>query len=213
MDYRLEVAAEPGGVRVSVNLDKALPEKRAGRAGFNLEFLHFRLYRQELFAGRQPVRRVPTQSSGPNAESTPSGRRSEEAAMAAGMGRGERFRAAAAAGYWKRRGARPGRSSPRIRISSEAASLSLYDGRNRAQNGWFVLRTLLPSGKTEGAVVGHIRPDVIPNWTRPPMIVHRQADYWRDDAQSPVRRCSATTPATSGSARLRRRRRYGEGHR
>src|SRR6516225_4342366 len=38
-DYRLEVAAEPGGVRVSVNLEKPLPEKLAGRAGFNLEFL------------------------------------------------------------------------------------------------------------------------------------------------------------------------------
>ncbi len=39
VDYRLEVAAEPGGIRVSVNLDKPLPEKLAGRAGFNLEFL------------------------------------------------------------------------------------------------------------------------------------------------------------------------------
>src|SRR5271157_508140 len=39
LDYTLEVAAEPGGVRVSVNLDKPLPEKLAGRAGFNLEFL------------------------------------------------------------------------------------------------------------------------------------------------------------------------------
>ena len=39
MDYTLEVTAEPGGVRVSVNLDKPLPEKLAGRAGFNLEFL------------------------------------------------------------------------------------------------------------------------------------------------------------------------------
>jgi endoglucanase len=39
MDYTVEVTAEPGGVRVSVNLDKPLPEKLAGRAGFNLEFL------------------------------------------------------------------------------------------------------------------------------------------------------------------------------
>jgi predicted RNA-binding protein Jag len=39
MNYRLDVAAEPGGVRVSVNLEKPLPEKLAGRAGFNLEFL------------------------------------------------------------------------------------------------------------------------------------------------------------------------------
>src|SRR5580704_5324249 len=37
--YTLEVAAEPGGVKVSINLDKPLPQKLAGRAGFNVEFL------------------------------------------------------------------------------------------------------------------------------------------------------------------------------
>ncbi len=37
--YRLEAAAEPGGVRVAVILDKPLPERLAGRAGFNLELL------------------------------------------------------------------------------------------------------------------------------------------------------------------------------
>jgi len=38
-NYTLEVAAEPGGVRVSINLDKPLSQKLAGWAGFNLEFL------------------------------------------------------------------------------------------------------------------------------------------------------------------------------
>ena len=37
--YTLEVAAEPGGVKVSINLEKPLPQKLAGRAGFNMEFL------------------------------------------------------------------------------------------------------------------------------------------------------------------------------
>jgi len=37
--YTLEVAAEPGGVKVSINLDKPLPPELVGRAGFNLEFL------------------------------------------------------------------------------------------------------------------------------------------------------------------------------
>ena len=68
----------------------------------------------------------------------------------------------------------------RITIASENGPVSLYDGRNRAQNGWFVLRTLIPSGQTEGAVVWHIRPDVIPNWTRPPMVAHSQAGYAPD---------------------------------
>jgi hypothetical protein len=53
----------------------------------------------------------------------------------------------------------------------------LFDGRDRAQNGWFVLRSLIPTGKTTGAIVWHIRPDVIPNWTRPPMIAHSQVGY------------------------------------
>src|SRR5246500_4578457 len=39
LSYTLEVAAEPGGVKVSINLDNPLPQKLAGRAGFNLGFL------------------------------------------------------------------------------------------------------------------------------------------------------------------------------
>jgi len=35
--YSLAVAAEPGGVRVSVSLDKPLPEKLVGRAGFETD--------------------------------------------------------------------------------------------------------------------------------------------------------------------------------
>ncbi len=65
----------------------------------------------------------------------------------------------------------------RINVKSDTADLMLFDGRNRAQNGWFVLRSLIPSGKTTGAIVWHIRPDVIPNWTRPPMIAHSQVGY------------------------------------
>ena len=65
----------------------------------------------------------------------------------------------------------------RVNVASDTASLMLFDGRDRAQNGWFVLRSLIPAGKTTGAIVWHIRPDVIPNWTRPPMIAHSQVGY------------------------------------
>jgi hypothetical protein len=65
----------------------------------------------------------------------------------------------------------------RVSVKSDTADLMLFDGRSRAQNGWFVLRSLIPVGKTTGAIVWHIRPDVIPNWTRPPMIAHSQVGY------------------------------------
>src|SRR5204862_7400576 len=41
----------------------------------------------------------------------------------------------------------------RVNVVSDAANLMLLDGRDRAQNGWFVLRSLIPSGKTTGAIV------------------------------------------------------------
>ena len=177
MDYALEVAAEPGGVRVSVNLDKPLPEKLAGRAGFNLEFLPS-IYMGKTYSidgttfgvfPRSPqdeMVKVAPQPDDP--KKLPY---QEEWDQAKGyteplpFGTGKSITLAA--------------DDPRARvqITSETAPISMYDGRNRAQNGWFVLRTLIPSGKTAGAVVWHIRPHVIPNWTRPPVISHSQVGY------------------------------------
>jgi endoglucanase len=177
MDYRLEVAAEPGGVRVSVNLDKPLPEKLAGRAGFNLEFLPS-VYVGKTYAvdggafsifPRSP--QDPMQKVLPSADDPKKLPYQQEWDEAKGYTQplplitGESITFAA--------------EDPlhRVSITSETGPLALYDGRNRAQNGWFVLRTLIPSGKTAGAVVWHIRPNAIPNWTRPPMVAHSQVGY------------------------------------
>jgi len=177
VDYRLEVAAEPGGVRVSVNLDKPLPEKLAGRAGFNLEFLPS-VYVGKTYAvdggafgvfprsPQDPMQKVLPSADDP--KKLPYQQEWDEAK-----------------GYTQPLPLITGKSitfAPedplhRISITSETGPLALYDGRNRAQNGWFVLRTLIPSGKTEGAVVWHIRPSVIPNWTRPPVVAHSQVGY------------------------------------
>ena len=178
MDYRLEVAAEPGGVRVSVNLDKPLPEKLAGRAGFNLEFLPSIYMGKSYAVDGSAFGVIPRSPQDPMQKVAAVRRRSEEAAVPGGMGprrraTRSRFRSPPETALRWRRKIRCTAS----RSASETGPVSLYDGRNRAQNGWFVLRTLIPSGKTEGAVVWHIRPDVIPNWTRPPMVAHSQAGY------------------------------------
>jgi len=177
MDYRLEVAAEPGGVRVSVNLDKPLPEKLSGRAGFNLEFLPS-IYMDKTYAVDNHVFGVFPRSPQEQMHKVP--RSPDDPKKLVYQEEWDE-----AKGYTQPLPIVTGNSivfAPedslhRIRITSETAPLSLYDGRNRAQNGWFVLRTLIPSGKTEGAVVWHIRPNVIPNWTRPPMIAHSQIGY------------------------------------
>src|SRR5690606_11973497 len=65
----------------------------------------------------------------------------------------------------------------RVSISSGDAEVRLYDGRNQAQNGWFVARSLVPPGKTTDAIVWHVQLASVPGWTRAPVIAHSQVGY------------------------------------
>lgn len=177
LSYKLEVAAEPGGVRVSVNLDQPLPAKLAGRAGFNLEFLPS-IYMGKAYlvdgskAGifpRTPEDAMVTVPPLPDAPKK--AYYLEDWDKAKGYAQPLPF----AVGKTITLGVDDAQA--RISVSSETADLMLFDGRSRAQNGWFVLRSLIPTGKTTGAIVWHIRPHVIPDWTRPPVIAHSQVGY------------------------------------
>jgi hypothetical protein len=178
--YHVVVAAEPGGVRISVNLDQPLPPTLVGRAGFNLELLPS-LYMDKAYAvddktfgvfPRSPESRMAAVPPTPGDPKSPW--YVEQWHQAKGYTQPLPFAA--------------GRSMTlavedpldRISVTSETGPLLLYDGRNEAQNGWYVLRTLIPAGKTQGAVVWHVRPGYIPDWTRPPMIAHSQGGYAPD---------------------------------
>ncbi len=67
--------------------------------------------------------------------------------------------------------------STRVAITSDSGVLMLFDARSRAQNGWFVVRGLIPANRTENALVWHIRPHVIPGWVRPPVVSYNQVGY------------------------------------
>jgi hypothetical protein len=177
LSYTLEVAAEPGGVKVTIHLDKPLPEKLAGRAGFNLEFL------PSIYMGKAYL------VDGSKAGIFP---RTPDDAMVKVLPLADEPKKAyyledwdKAKGYTQPLPFAEGKSITlgvddalsRVNVVSDTGDLMLFDGRDRAQNGWFVLRSLIPSGKTTNAIVWHIRPDVIPNWTRPPMIAHSQVGY------------------------------------
>lgn len=178
--YHVVVAAEPGGVRVSVDLDKPLPATLVGRAGFNLELLPS-IYMDKAYAVDDKVFGVFPRSPEARMTVAPPGAGDPKALWYV-----EQWHQAK--GYTQPLPFATGKSITmavddplnRISVSSETGPLLLYDGRNEAQNGWYVLRTLIPAGRTAGAVVWHIRPSYIPDWTRPPMIAHSQAGYATD---------------------------------
>ncbi|ARU17213.1 glycoside hydrolase family 9 protein [Croceicoccus marinus] len=158
LSYRVKVSPEEGGgFRIAVDLDEPLPPELAGKAGFNLDFLPTAYFGKTYLMGDQPGL-FPRNPSGPM-ETDGSGNPKPLA-----------------------EGARAITLSPedpmtRVTITSDAAPLALYDARNRAQNGWFVVRSLIPAGARENAVVWHVRPNVIPGWTRPPVVSFNQAGY------------------------------------
>ncbi len=175
--YRIVVAAEPGGFRVSVNLDEPLPRTLVGRAGFNLEFLPS-IYMDKAYAIDDKVFGVLPRS--PEDRMTVVRPRPADPKSLWYVHQWHE-----AAGYTQPLPFAQGRSVTlavsdpldRISVRSETGPILLYDGRDLASNGWYVLRTLIPAGKTRDAVVWHIRPSDIPGWTRPPMIAHSQAGY------------------------------------
>ncbi len=177
LSYTLEVQAEPGGVKVSINLDKPLPQKLAGRAGFNLEFLPSIYMGKTYLVDGTKAGIFPRTPNDPMEKALPL---PDDPKKAYYLEDWEK-----AKGYTQPLPFAEGKSITlgvddalaRVNVKSDTADLMLFDGRDRAQNGWFVLRSLIPTGKTTGAIVWHIRPDVIPNWTRPPMIAHSQVGY------------------------------------
>ncbi|MFO7445990.1 MAG: glycoside hydrolase family 9 protein [Ignavibacteriaceae bacterium] len=156
-EYMIKAEAKEGGIVLSVNLEKPLPEELAGRAGFNMEFLpaaYFeKSYMMDNKTGMFPL--YPAGSMEKSKWGTV-----EQKAMASG----------------KILTLAPEDPEKRIIIKADNI-LSLYDGRNKAQNGWYVVQSLIPSGKTGQVIQWHITGNVIPNWIRTPMIAHSQVGY------------------------------------
>jgi endoglucanase len=177
VSYTLEVAAEPGGVKVSINLDQPLPLKLVGRAGFNLEFLPSIYMGKAYLVDGSKAGIFPRTPNDPMVKLLPLPDEPKKAYYLEDWDKAKGYTHPLPFAEGKRITLGVDDSLARITVVSDTAALMLFDGRNRAQNGWFVLRSLIPSGKTTGAIVWHLKPDVIAGWTRPPVIAHSQVGY------------------------------------
>ncbi|WP_239416395.1 glycoside hydrolase family 9 protein [Bacteroides sp. An322] len=185
-DSRVVVTAQGKAVEIAVWLDKPVPEELVGNAGLNLEFLPSRywlktfsmdgrLNRFPRYATSQTVARPnnekPRQFKGfKTYDDRGTGRFVDPLPFETGhsitmaMDDPERM----------------------IRIHSNDAELKLYDGRMLAQNGWFVLRSVLPAGKTGKVVSWTVEPYAVEGWIRKPNIGFCQVGYTPDQPKVSV---------------------------
>jgi endoglucanase len=176
-DSRVVVTAKGKGVEIAVYLDKPVPKALEGSAGFNLEFLPSQYWQKAyLMDGRYnrfPRYVVGNTVTRPNSEK-PKQYKGYVTADDRGTGKYidplplEKGRTLLMA---------PDEPERLVKITSPDADLMLFDGRMLAQNGWFVVRSLLPAGKTGKVLTWTVEPNAIKGWIREPNIGFSQVGY------------------------------------
>lgn len=185
-DSRIVVTANGETVEIAVWLDTPLPEKLVGKAGLNMEFLPSR-YWLKTFVMDGRLNRFPRYATSktvtrPNSEK-PRQFKGFKTYDDRGTGcfvdplpieTGHNITMAI--------------DDPErmISINSDDAKLELYDGRMLAQNGWFVLRSILPQNKTGKVVSWTVKPNAIDGWIRKPNIGFCQVGYTPDQPKVSV---------------------------
>ena len=185
-DSRVVVTAQGKAVEIAVWLDKPVPEELVGNAGLNLEFLPSR-YWLKTFSMDGRLNRFPRYATSqtvarPNSEK-PRQFKGFKTYDDRGTGR-----------FVDPLPLETGHSitmamddpERMIRIHSNDAELKLYDGRMLAQNGWFVLRSVLPAGKTGKVVSWTVEPYAVEGWIRKPNIGFCQVGYMPDQPKVSV---------------------------
>jgi len=158
LEYAIHAEPSGAGVKIKVVLDRPLPRELEGKAGFNLEFLPSAYFKRTYLMDRNSGV-LPLYPFGP------SGRDAAGETIRLPMAKGHTLTFA------------PEDPERRVTITSSTAEVALYDGRNQAQNGWFVVRSTLPAGKAGTVLEWTLTPGTIPGWTRPAVIGHSQVGY------------------------------------
>ncbi|MBQ3637957.1 MAG: glycoside hydrolase family 9 protein [Clostridia bacterium] len=189
--YEVTVRGEGESVTVSVDLDRPVPEEFLGKLRFNLELFPGELFGKPWIMDKKSGI-FPRQPNGPVREEKTNlahtlppvehdGPKTDPVSLSGG-GKGYSPIAADdliaepyAAG--RRFTCRPDDPLRRFTVESEGADLELFDGRMNHNNGWFVLSSAIPGGKTAGALFWRITPDTSADWISAPVIQLSQVGY------------------------------------
>ena len=177
---KISVTSKDKGVEISVYLDKPLPKAFEGVAGFNLEFIPSAYWDKMYIADGKPGN-FPRYPSG-NTKMEPISKKIPQFAGHTTFddrGRGE-FIVSEPLATGKTFVLAPEDPEQMVKIRAEDADLMLFDGRNLGQNGWFIVRSLLPANKTGKVLTWYLEPNSIQNWIRKPNIGFSQVGYTPD---------------------------------
>lgn len=188
--YEVRVHGEGGHIVVSVDLDRPVPEEFLGKLCFNLELVpHILFGKPWIMDQKQGI--FPTQPNGPTLQTAGNHLhpyKEPDTTMRMPLEKLTHNRSAynpatadtlIAEPYavGRRFTSRPDDPCQRFTVESIGADLKLYDGRMNHNNGWFVLSSEVPAGKTKDAIHWIITPSVVEDWMYAPVVQISQVGY------------------------------------
>ena len=176
-ESRVVVTAKGKGVEISVYLDQPIPEILEGSAGFNLEFLPSQ-YWGKTYLMDDRLNRFPRYVVGNTITRPKSEKLKQYKGYETSDDRGTgRFIDPLPLETGRTILLSPDDPERMVKITSHDANLMLFDGRVLAQNGWYVVRGLLPAGKTGKVLSWTVEANTIDDWIREPNIGFSQVGY------------------------------------
>jgi len=158
LSYRIHVRPEGAGFRILVDLDQPLPAAWIGKVGFNLELYPALLFGKAWYLDKGSGI-FPRQPGGPMERDT------NHELQPVSFANGKRLTIA------------PESDAQRLIVESRTGDLQLLDGRNKHNNGWFIVRSLALGNVTKGAIDWLVLPSAIPDWKYKPVVHVSQIGY------------------------------------
>jgi len=198
-NYKVIVKGEGTSVKVTVDLDRPIPEKFVGKICFDLELFPGALFGKPwIMDNRQGI--FPEQPNGPILALSPNymhtgnyGQTDAKADMKHLSGDNKGYNPMIADdliaepyAVGKRFTLRPEDPFNRLTIESKGTDLKFYDGRMNHNNGWFVISSEVPAGATKNAIRWVITPNVVDTWKYAAVVQTSQVGYHPNQAKTAI---------------------------
>jgi hypothetical protein len=187
LGYKVRVTPMAGNsFRINVDLDRPVPANWVGKVGFNFELFPVHYWGKSfLMDGQNGI--FPRQPNGPVVHSAGAEVEVPLPVQANGPVTSlNREPLAAPLGTGRRLVVAPDDDLQRMTIESRSGTLELIDGRLNHNNGWFIVRGVIPAGATTNALEWVVTPHVQPGWKSDPVIQVSQVGYAPDQPKTAV---------------------------
>ena len=166
--YTITVKPVGKAFKIIIDLDKPLPDEWIGKVGLNFELFPQILFGKSYYMDQESGI-FPRQPNGPFYKDA------DGELQITPLAKGKKLMVAP--------------ESPRQRMMIENITgneLQLIDGRGKHNNGWFVVRSLVPKGATKNAVEWLITPHAIKGYRSAPVVQVSQVGYHPDQKKISV---------------------------